>query len=43
MKDSAIEFLEKVNKGKRTIPVIVINGKTYINPGIKQLIKIITE
>ena len=41
--NSAIEFLEKVNKGKRTIPVIVINGKTYINPGIKQLIKIITE
>ena len=41
--NSAIAFLEKVNEGKRTIPVIVINGKTYVNPGIKQLIKIITE
>ena len=39
----AIAFLEKVNKGKRTIPVLVIDGKTYTNPGIQKLMKIITE
>ena len=41
--DQAIEFLEKVNNGKRIIPTIVIQDKIYSNPGIGELIKIIEE
>ena len=40
---TALRFLEKVNNGKRTIPVLEINNKIYINPGIKKLSKIIKE
>ena len=41
--EQAIEFLEKVNNGKRIIPTIVIQDKIYSNPGIPELIKIIEE
>tara|TARA_B100001758_G_C18411576_1_gene616142 strand:- start:1933 stop:2187 length:255 start_codon:yes stop_codon:yes gene_type:complete len=39
----AISFVEKINNGKRIIPTMVINGKTYTNPGISKLINIITQ
>jgi len=39
--NDAIEFLEKVNNGKRIIPTLVVDGKTYTNPGIRKLMKII--
>ena len=39
----AISFVEKINNGKRIIPTIVINGKTYTNPGISKLINIIMQ
>ena len=38
-----IEFLEKVNNGKRIIPTLDIDGKIYSNPGINVLMKIIGE
>ena len=37
----AIAFIERINKGKRIIPTIVINNKIYSNPGISQLNKMI--
>ena len=40
--DNAIAFLDRVNKGKRTIPTLVVDGEIYINPGINGLMKIIT-
>ena len=39
--DEAIDFLEKVNNGKRIIPTLVVDGKIHTNPGINGLIKII--
>ena len=39
----ALVFLEKVNNGKRVIPTVDINGKIFSNPGINELMKIITE
>ena len=41
--DKAIEFLEKVNNGKRIIPTLDIDGEIYSNPGINILMKIIGE
>ena len=38
---TAIAFLERVNKGKKTIPTLVVNGEVYINPGISGLMKIV--
>ena len=38
--DTAIAFIEKVNDGKRIIPTLLIDGKTYTNPGIPGLIKL---
>ena len=38
--DTAIAFIEKVNDGKRIIPTLLIDGKTYNNPGIAGLIKL---
>ena len=38
--DTAIAFIEKVNDGKRIIPTLLIDGKTYTNPGIVGLIKL---
>jgi len=37
----AIDFLEKVNNGKRIIPTLDIEGVIYTNPGISGLMKII--
>ncbi len=37
----AIDFIEKVNNGKRIIPTIDIDGVIYSNPGISELMKII--
>ena len=36
----AIDFLEKVNNGKRIIPTLDIEGVIYTNPGISGLMKI---
>jgi glutaredoxin len=41
--DDAIAFLEKVNKGKRIIPTLDIDGEIYVNPGINELMKIIAQ
>ena len=35
--NEALLYVEKVNKGKRVIPTLIVNGETYINPGIKKL------
>ena len=37
----AIDFIEKVNNGKRIIPTLDIDGVIYSNPGISGLMKII--
>ena len=37
----AKSFVEEVNKGKRVIPTIIIDGVTYINPSLNELNKII--
>ncbi len=37
----AIAYVEKINNGKRVIPTIEINEKTFSNPGINGLIKIL--
>ncbi len=39
--DKALLFVEEVNKGKRVIPTLTVNGVTYINPGISKLKNII--
>ena len=39
--NAAITFLEKINECKRTIPTLIINGKTYTNPGIDTLMTIL--
>lgn len=39
--DDAIEFLERVNNGKRIIPTLVVDGETHTNPGINGLMKIL--
>ena len=39
----AIKYVEKINNGKRIIPTLEIKGKTYTNPGIQTLQKIIDE
>jgi thioredoxin reductase (NADPH) len=41
--EEAIAFLEEVNNGKRIIPTLVVDEKTYANPGINGLMKIIEE
>jgi|TARA_B100000780_G_scaffold273166_1_gene236357 glutaredoxin len=33
----AIDFIKKVNNGKRIIPTFVINNQIYANPGISKL------
>ena len=37
----AIDLVEKINNGKRVIPTIIIDDKSYTNPGINGLMKII--
>ena len=39
----AIDLVEKINKGKRIIPTLLIDGISYSNPGISKLIKIIEQ
>ena len=39
--NQAKSFVEEVNKGKRVIPTIIIDGLTYVNPSINELNKII--
>ena len=41
--EEAINFIKKVNKGKRIIPTLDIDGKIYANPGINGLMNIIQE
>lgn len=41
--DEAVELIERVNNGKRIIPVLDIDGEIYVNPGISKLMKIIVE
>ena len=40
--DDAIAFVERVNNGKRIIPILDIDGEIYANPGINGLMEIIT-
>ena len=37
----AISYVEHINKGKRIIPTVVINGQAYSNPGINKLMKLL--
>ena len=41
--NDAVDFLEKVNNGKRIIPTFDIEGEVHINPGINGLMKLITQ
>ena len=41
--DIAIKMIEKINNGKRIIPTILVDDKVYVNPGISELIKIISK
>ena len=38
----AIAFIELINSGKRVIPTLMIDGKSYTNPSITDLMKIIS-
>lgn len=40
--DIAIKMIEKINNGKRIIPTILVDDKVYVNPGISELMKIIS-
>ena len=40
--DIAIKTIEKINNGKRIIPTILVDDKVYVNPGISELMKIIS-
>ena len=37
----AVAFIELINRGKRVIPTLMIDGKSYTNPSITDLMKII--
>ena len=37
----AIDFVEKINNGKRVIPTLEIDGIAYSNPGINGLMEIL--
>ena len=41
--DIAIKTIEKINNGKRIIPTILVDDKVYVNPGISELMKIISK
>ena len=41
--NEAISFVEAINKGKRIIPTIDIDGQIYSNPGINKVMKIIEK
>jgi thioredoxin reductase (NADPH) len=37
----AIALVEQINKGRRVIPTLMVDGVSYTNPGINGLMKII--
>ena len=39
--EQAIALIEQINNGRRVTPTLVVDGKTYTNPGIAGLMKII--
>jgi len=39
----AISLVEKINKGRRVIPTIVVDGVSFTNPGISGLMKILAQ
>ncbi len=39
--EEAIKYIEKINNGKRTIPTLIINDKSYTNPNINNLLAIL--
>ncbi len=41
--NGAIDLVEKINNGKRIIPTLVVDGKSYTNPGVNGLMKILEQ
>ena len=41
--EEAINLVEKINKGRRVIPTLIVDGLSYKNPGINGLMKIIKK
>tara|TARA_B100000902_G_C27273431_1_gene897553 strand:- start:525 stop:764 length:240 start_codon:yes stop_codon:yes gene_type:complete len=41
--EEAITLVEKINKGRRVIPTLIVDGLSYTNPGINGLMKIIKK
>ena len=41
--EEAIALVEKINNGKRIIPTLVLDGKSYTNPGVNGLRKILEQ
>jgi thioredoxin reductase (NADPH) len=39
--EEAIAFVEQINKGRRVIPTLIVDGASHTNPGIAGLMKII--
>ena len=39
--ESATRLVESINKGKRIIPTLIINGKTYTNPDNDELASVL--
>ena len=41
--EEAITLVERINKGRRVIPTLIVDGLSYTNPGINGLMKIIKK
>jgi len=41
--EKAIALVEQINNGRRVIPTLVVDGKTYTNPGIAGLMNILAQ
>ena len=39
----AIALVEEINKGKRVIPTLMVDGVSFTNPGINGLMKILAQ
>jgi len=39
----AIDLVEQINKGKRVIPTLMVDGVSFTNPGINGLMKILAQ
>jgi thioredoxin reductase (NADPH) len=39
----AIALVEKINNGRRVIPTLIVDGVSFINPGINGLMKILAQ